>query len=299
MRNGTHLPNGAEVRRLRVRHGWNQEDLATKVGVGKRTIERIECGLPTTIKVLKFVSEALDVAVESILSASSQLAEGSQCEERTTEIEFRAEDRDQSGIEDIPVGSQVSVAIGIQGIQIRFPDDFETWDRKRQIKVMSAIAKLVGVQPTELDVADLSEGSVLLTLTLTPEQAEKLLWAVKQRELESIGAEDAKLVDVRDPDITTTRSGGVSASREIGKGDDEPDFGALPHDVEKLSADQIRRLVSRLPRDQQYMFREIIIEKETFHHLAQNLEITLGEAELLFLDMIKRLEELARIEPTR
>src|SRR5215471_17075979 len=71
MRNGTHRPNGAEVRRLRVRHGWNQEDLASKVGVGKRTIERIEGGYPTTIKVLKFVSEALNVEVESILMVSA------------------------------------------------------------------------------------------------------------------------------------------------------------------------------------------------------------------------------------
>ena len=71
MRNGTHLPNGAEVRRLRVRHGWNQEDLASKVGVGKRTIERIEGGYPTTIKVLKFVAEALNVEVESILMVSA------------------------------------------------------------------------------------------------------------------------------------------------------------------------------------------------------------------------------------
>jgi transcriptional regulator with XRE-family HTH domain len=65
-RKGTHIPKGAEVQRLRVEHGWTQEELAGETGLSKRTIERIESGQPTTISNLGVVADALGVKVVQI-----------------------------------------------------------------------------------------------------------------------------------------------------------------------------------------------------------------------------------------
>jgi transcriptional regulator with XRE-family HTH domain len=194
MRSGTHTPNGVEIRRLRILRGWNQEGFAQKVGVGKRTIERVENGRPTTIVVLKLVADALDVEVGTILGGAESNGDGHSqphvIKTEGPEDELVNDDNTRHG------ESQVAIGIGAQGIQIRFPADFATWDRNRQLEVMAAIARLVGVRPTELDVIDLSEGSVLLTLALTPAQAEQLLWAVNQGELDAFGEVTATLVDI-------------------------------------------------------------------------------------------------------
>ena len=47
MRDGTGLPNGAEIKRLRAERGWSQADLADKADVVKKTIENAEAGKPT------------------------------------------------------------------------------------------------------------------------------------------------------------------------------------------------------------------------------------------------------------
>src|SRR5262245_18056709 len=39
MRDGTYLPHGPEIRRLRVARGWTQADLAKETGIAKRTVE--------------------------------------------------------------------------------------------------------------------------------------------------------------------------------------------------------------------------------------------------------------------
>src|SRR4051812_42911086 len=56
MRDGTYLPCGTEIRRLRVDCGLTQAELAIKAGIGKRTVERIEAGQPTTANFLGFVA---------------------------------------------------------------------------------------------------------------------------------------------------------------------------------------------------------------------------------------------------
>jgi predicted Ser/Thr protein kinase len=96
--------------------------------------------------------------------------------------------------EDKPPLSQVALSVGLQGVQVRFPGDFSNWTRARQRQVMTAILQLVGVPASEVFVAGLSEGSVLLTLGLAPEHAEALLRAVKRGALAALGATEAKFV---------------------------------------------------------------------------------------------------------
>jgi DNA-binding XRE family transcriptional regulator len=191
MRKGTHTPKGDEVRRLRAQRGWTQDEFADEAGVGKRTVERIEKGMPTTLTVLKLVAEALSVQVGVILGppVNGLVDEKSVGDDPGAEVAGNP-------IQGLSGGSEVAVVVGAQGVQIRFPDDFDTWNLKRQRQVMAAIAQLLGVSVAALFVQDVAKGSVLLTLGLTPEQAEKLLWAVKRGDLGSIGAEDATLVPI-------------------------------------------------------------------------------------------------------
>ena len=185
MREGTHCPNGCEVRRFRANLGWTQEELATKTGVGKRTVERIEKGKPATITILGFLAEALGVTVEQILLPN---ADGDGRQDQPEEGTAAEPEHELAG------GSQVAVAIGMQSIDVSFPDDFKTWNRTRQREVMDGIARFLGIMPEDPDVDGVFEGSVVLRLNLPAKQAESLLWAVNRGELESIKAIEAKLV---------------------------------------------------------------------------------------------------------
>ncbi len=67
MRKGTYRPDGQKVTHLRVAKGWDQELLAAKSGVSKRTVERIEQSHPTILRSISDVAEALAVDVPRIL----------------------------------------------------------------------------------------------------------------------------------------------------------------------------------------------------------------------------------------
>jgi diguanylate cyclase (GGDEF)-like protein len=69
-------PDGQRVRALRKGKGLTQQQLATKAGYGKRTIEHIEHGRRHKVETLRDVAGALEVDLEGILSPAPECAAG-------------------------------------------------------------------------------------------------------------------------------------------------------------------------------------------------------------------------------
>jgi len=63
---------GERIRELRKKRAWPQEQLAEVAGISVRTIQRIEGGEPASFETLKAMANALDVAVEELLTAPEQ-----------------------------------------------------------------------------------------------------------------------------------------------------------------------------------------------------------------------------------
>ena len=57
---------GANTRRIRVKHGWTQADLALAVGREMLTIQRWEAGAQGTIDALAEIAQALGVSPGSL-----------------------------------------------------------------------------------------------------------------------------------------------------------------------------------------------------------------------------------------
>jgi transcriptional regulator with XRE-family HTH domain len=73
---------GLAVRAERARHGWRQEDLASRSGVAHRTVTRVEAGLPTQtdtlirlMRVLQML-DRLEAVVEPSLTPAPSPLEG-------------------------------------------------------------------------------------------------------------------------------------------------------------------------------------------------------------------------------
>jgi transcriptional regulator with XRE-family HTH domain len=54
------------VQKLRLQHGWSQEQLADLSGVSVRTIQRIEQGKPASAESLKNLGAVLDVPFQNL-----------------------------------------------------------------------------------------------------------------------------------------------------------------------------------------------------------------------------------------
>lgn len=80
MRDGTVLPNGAEIKRHRIERGWSQEKLASATGLSKKTIENAESNKPAYGDTLKRIAAAFgpDVRVADLLDGHAANAASSQ-----------------------------------------------------------------------------------------------------------------------------------------------------------------------------------------------------------------------------
>ena len=68
-------PLGAKIRELRLRRGWDQEEVAYRAKLAGSTLSKIECGRHSPrLDTLEAIAEALDVSVADLLVARSQLA---------------------------------------------------------------------------------------------------------------------------------------------------------------------------------------------------------------------------------
>jgi transcriptional regulator with XRE-family HTH domain len=64
-------PNGEKVRRLRMEKAWTQEELATKVGCAKRTIEKVESGRCVLPRTVREIAQALGVPFKDLVNGQA------------------------------------------------------------------------------------------------------------------------------------------------------------------------------------------------------------------------------------
>jgi hypothetical protein len=77
-------------------------------------------------------------------------------------------------------------------IELVIDTDFASFDEKKKQRLLAAIGKLLEVGEG-IKVISKRQGSVRLTLRLSPEQAERLLWAAKAGELSDVAVVDAEI----------------------------------------------------------------------------------------------------------
>jgi transcriptional regulator with XRE-family HTH domain len=75
------------IKKLRLRRGWSQADLAKEAGVSTGTIGTIEAeNRMPYIQTLRKIADALGVSVESILRETGEIAEEKQEDETLTRM---------------------------------------------------------------------------------------------------------------------------------------------------------------------------------------------------------------------
>ena len=86
------------------------------------------------------------------------------------------------------------VETGTIPIELVLNRDYNTFSSADEASLLAAIAALLKLSQGNLQVSSKRPGSVRLTLELTPEQAERLLWAAKAGELAEFGVIDAEII---------------------------------------------------------------------------------------------------------
>jgi RNA polymerase sigma factor (sigma-70 family) len=115
----------------------------------------------------------------------------------------------------------VVVQTGTAPIELVINRDFNSYSSQEQGRLLSAIKELLGVSE-DIRVIRKRPGTVRLTLALTPEQAEKLLWAVKGGDLTAFGVVDAALLidefpraDDEAPSLAALREGDPVPAQQL------------------------------------------------------------------------------------
>lgn len=60
------LPDGPKVRRLRLRNGWTQDELAKKIGRTQAALSKVESGKPVSHVLMRQVARSLKVKLSEI-----------------------------------------------------------------------------------------------------------------------------------------------------------------------------------------------------------------------------------------
>jgi transcriptional regulator with XRE-family HTH domain len=192
--------DGKLVRNLRWNRGWTQEELANKVGCGKRTIENVESEKPISVTTLRDVAEALGVTPEALRLHDRPPA--TEVSKDTVEVESKAPqdgpgDGEQPG--DAGRDGKVAVDTGRKILDLVIEIDYDSFTEAqldRLLRLVRGVLELRG----DIRVLGKRRGSVVLTLELTPGDAERLYWAVKGGQLAELGIVEArKLEEPRAP----------------------------------------------------------------------------------------------------
>jgi transcriptional regulator with XRE-family HTH domain len=163
---------GSEVRRQRRRKGWNQQNLADRAGVSKRTVENAEAEKPLQIATVRMLAESLGVAVGELVHPDDRhLLDGAGA------IARGDAPRPPGGAAD--ASAAVTVVVIING-------DFRSFGDAEQDKFVGELVRRLGLTGP-VKVVGRCEGSVRLTLELTPDDAEWLLRAAEVGLLAALG----------------------------------------------------------------------------------------------------------------
>ncbi len=78
-RDGAVRPDGKEIKRLRVKKGWDQNEMAAKIGCSLRTVKSLEAGKCVFLYTISNVAEALGEEVHSLYKTRKPLSEKPAC----------------------------------------------------------------------------------------------------------------------------------------------------------------------------------------------------------------------------
>ena len=171
--------------------GWSQADLAKQSGITKRALEKIFAKGKASIG-----SHAL--LLQAIQTALAKHQERTQCSVNIPDTLAI----DQDAVSPPPIfledghTSQVIVDLECQPIRLSLEGDLSQITFEQIEAIKKQMESIIGREPQ--DPMGYSEGSVRITFNLRPEEAERLLWAVKAGELQASGVYDAELVTVED-----------------------------------------------------------------------------------------------------
>jgi formylglycine-generating enzyme required for sulfatase activity len=96
-----------------------------------------------------------------------------------------------------PNSNQVDTATDTQDIELTIEGNFEEYSEEDQARLMRAIGEFLKINGPII-IKKKRRGSIKITLELSPEQAEELLWAAKRGEFEDYGVVDAELKEAEE-----------------------------------------------------------------------------------------------------
>jgi transcriptional regulator with XRE-family HTH domain len=145
----TAIPNPEAIDRFRVKKGWSLGELAEYAGLSPRTIDNVMAGKPALIGTLARIAKRLDVAVDQI--------------------------------SDLPSLPPPNITYTVE---LKLREAFPGLTHEQYLKILGLISEITGGDIMD---ADTKEGSVIITLQLTEEQARRL-WDYKMKAASKEGA---------------------------------------------------------------------------------------------------------------
>jgi transcriptional regulator with XRE-family HTH domain len=146
-------PNGKRIQELRTKRGWTQEELADQAECSKGTIENAEKGKRLRPGTLKLIADALQVPLSDLTSV---------------------EDTDPTIFNTLPMGEVASARV-----ELTILVDYSRFSAKDEADLLAIIKATAGLTG-EVRIILRGRGSVILTLGLSREDADRLCRAVRE-----------------------------------------------------------------------------------------------------------------------
>ncbi len=160
---------------------------------------------------------------------------------------------DFSGSGDYGSGG-VAIETGSQLVELKINKNFDDFSATDQIAVLEAIGKLLKLDGT-VRVVSKARGSVLLTVDLTPEQAERLYWLVEQGALAELDVTSARMVEGSGRLRNTE---GISSRQTVAYMNDSIELVAEPSEERSQTATRIASMLFQKQPDWIQFFREVL-----------------------------------------
>lgn len=161
------IPNSQRIIQLREQRAWNQDELAARAGLSARTIWNAENHVNVQAATLHEIARALDIPPAELQVAASVPPMN---EDGTPGLEDKA----------VPINPPVA------RIEIVIHRDFDSFTAAEQEHLLQAIKQMLSLF-RDIHVVSKRPGSVILTLELGADDAERLYQAAEAGQLRALG----------------------------------------------------------------------------------------------------------------
>jgi transcriptional regulator with XRE-family HTH domain len=185
--------DGEKAALMRAAKGWTQEVLAAKSVLSRRAIQRIERGQDVLLTTLSRVATSLGVEVKELLPVGFG---------RDMAADSELQQADFTG------GAVTAIKTDLAEIEMILPGDLTHWSDAQAAGTLRHIAGLAGLTGS-IRIVTVQEGSVILRLQMTTEDAERLIQAWDEGKLDQ-----AKVIDIR-PIMKSTIDANISKESTI------------------------------------------------------------------------------------